>query len=69
MDMDRAQFYLTQAAVVSDPSSLPKLNDRILEFSRKRPSVLAQEPTTHEKSKSKQSVRYIPTVSFVYNKL
>ncbi|KAL5966482.1 hypothetical protein TSMEX_005857 [Taenia solium] len=61
MDMDRAQFYLTQAAAVSDPSSLPKLTDRILEFSRKRPSAPGRDPAAHEKNKSKQSVRYIPT--------
>lgn len=61
MDMDRAQFYLTQAAAVSDPSSLPKPNDRILEFSHKRPSVPGQEVIAHEISKPKQSVRYIPT--------
>ncbi|VDM34383.1 unnamed protein product [Hydatigera taeniaeformis] len=66
MDMDRAQFYLTQAIAVSDPSSLPKPGDRILEFSRKRPSVPGQESAVHEISKPKKSVRYIPKVSFLF---
>ena len=63
MDMDRAQFYLTKAASVSDPSILPKPTDRILEFVRKRPTIPSQESTSHELTKPKQAVRYIPSVS------
>lgn len=63
--MDRAQFYLTKAASVSDPSILPKPTDRILEFVRKRPTIPNQESAPHEIVKSKPASRHIPNVGLI----
>uniref|UniRef100_A0A5K3F940 WD_REPEATS_REGION domain-containing protein n=1 Tax=Mesocestoides corti TaxID=53468 RepID=A0A5K3F940_MESCO len=66
MDMERAQFVLTQSSLASESAvesnaGESRSGDRILEYMLKRPTIPAHEPLETKANSRQQSLRFIPS--------